>query len=200
MYADQDRRTITLPLPLSPPITMSSRYSGTSARERAAAAEKSSARDRGDAKVPLITRQESGLESRPTLRHLWERAGTPSKVGDGRLTEEQIFKGLVVDYLSHERFPNTVDVLLGARPSADQEADGKGKAREDLETRQDDDDVHMMSASTTFASTRSPKPQEKERGKLDAAAFVKQIERRKGEFPTYSLLANRSSHSQKSGK
>lgn len=182
MYADQDRRRITLPLPLSPPVPMSSRYSATSARERAVA-EKVTAREGGDAKV-VITLEELGLEPQPTLRHLWERAGTPSKLGDGRLTEEQIFKGLVVDYLSHERFPNTVGVLLGVRPSADQEIDGKGKAREELETSQDDDDVHMMSASTTFTSTRPHKPPtEKENGKLDAEAFVKQIERRKGESP-----------------
>jgi hypothetical protein len=159
-----------LPLALAPPVTMSSRYS---ARE-APAADK--APIRGEKTARPITREDLGLEaSETTLRHLFQRAGTPSKVGDGRLTEEQIFKGLVVDYLSHERFPNTVGVLLGARTTNIE--NGKGKARES--EGQEDDDVYMMSASTTLGR---PEGHAEKNGKLDPEAFVKQIERRKGEY------------------
>lgn len=171
VQVDQEQRRITLPLPLAPPVTMSSRYS---ARESSAV---DKAPSRPEKTLPHVSREESAPESsETTLRHLWQRAGTPSKVGDGRLTEEQIFKGLVVDYLSHERFPNTVGVLLGAR-TADQE-NGKGKARES--EGQADDDVYMMSASSTLG--RSEGHQIERNGKLDPKAFVKQIERRRGEF------------------
>lgn len=107
-----------------------------------------------------------------TLRRLWNNAHTqPGSTSiDIRQSGERLLKGLIVDYLTHERFPNTVGTLLGhARYGASAER-GKGKAREEEEG---EDDV-MMSSVTL------PKRSTDHRTRAHAEALVEQIERRKG--------------------
>ncbi|KAJ9094680.1 hypothetical protein QFC21_005837 [Naganishia friedmannii] len=86
-----------------------------------------------------------------------------------RWTEEQLFKGIIVDYLSHAHYPGTVGVLLGVgRPPASAErgddehvavdaahtvtrtANGTTETGAAAAGKAEEEDVHMLSASTTM--------------------------------------------------
>ena len=107
-----------------------------------------------------------------TLRRLWNNAHTqPGSTGtDIRQSGEQLLKGLIVDYLTHERFPNTVGTLLGHVRYGVSADGGKGKGKEEGEG---EDDV-MMSSVTL------PKRSTDHRTRAHTEALVEQIERRKG--------------------
>lgn len=94
-----------------------------------------------------------------TLRHLWN-SGTPGTDRSGEL-----LKGIIVDYLTHERFPNTVGTLLGRTCGTDTRDKGKTRAIED--------EVVM---STTLPVRH---------GRHET--LVKQIEWREGKFPANEM-------------
>ncbi|KAJ9115867.1 hypothetical protein QFC22_005009 [Naganishia vaughanmartiniae] len=87
-------------------------------------------------------------------------AAAAAGVTHQRWTEEQVLKNLVVDYLSHAGYPGTVAVLLGlglglglgARPGSAQGVTNSvgGRAGGMDKDKEEEDDVYMLSASTTM--------------------------------------------------
>ncbi|KAJ9108545.1 hypothetical protein QFC19_002261 [Naganishia cerealis] len=184
------------------------------------------ARESSDKKpnVSVVENGNSGIidPSHVTLRRLWNSAQSSSITNSTtiapsapppnqpRWTEEQLLKGIVIDYLSHAHFPNTVNVLLGLDMNSAAQEDGhehdtngnrgtEAKARDDrkpsVEARSavdgggksEEEDVHMLSASTTLIPSSSsgqlgsgPVAAVKgKKGKFDPRLFVRQIEWRK---------------------
>jgi hypothetical protein len=116
------------------------------------------------AKMPNFPR--SVKES--TLRNLWNDA-TSSTPNSRKQSPEQLLKGIIVDYLTHERFPGTVGTLLGLKSSAG-EGNGKGKARDGEGDAEEDVQMMESSSGLSIGSDR----------KTDAERLIRQIEWRKG--------------------
>jgi hypothetical protein len=115
------------------------------------------------AKMPSFPRSKES-----TLRNLWNDV-TSSTPNSRKQTPEQLLKGIIVDYLAHERFPGTVGTLLGLHPPTT-EGNGKGKARDG--EGEEEEDVQMMESSSglSIGSER----------KAHAEMLIRQIEWRKG--------------------
>ncbi|GHJ90254.1 hypothetical protein NliqN6_6656 [Naganishia liquefaciens] len=163
-----DRRRVVLPLPTT--------THGERVEESTRSGESVQVRDAGQTTMPKdavdkMVDFKCTANGSFTLRRLWNNAqaapGTNSV--DNRQSGEQLLKGIIVDYLTHERFPNTVRTLLGHGRHGELAERSKGKGREEVEG---EDDV-MMSSMTL------PRRSMDQKTRTHVEMLVLQIERRK---------------------